>query len=428
MRQTVHTTDSHPGRTTTATAGDPPGRTAGTATAGDPPGRTASTATATAGDPPGRTAGTGRTASTAPAGNPPRRTAWHRLRVTDVGHLTADTVAVTLDVPASLREVFAHRPGQHVVVRHRRAGGELRRSYSVCPPPRDPGALRLVIRRGGPDGFGAHATTRLAAGDALELSSPTGTFALPELPGGHHVLLAGGSGITPLATMAAHALRRDPACRVSLVHSVRTAADALLADELAELKDAFTDRFTVLYVLTREDRGPGTPGGRIDADRLSRLLAAVDARPGPDTAFALCGPPGLVDTARRVLDRRGADPALVRWELFTAPGTPPPPARTPDPAPGAGETRVTAVLDGRRRLATVRPQDPAILDALLRAHPDVPYACREGVCGSCRAKVLSGQVTADREHALDARDRAAGYTLTCRARPRTPDLTLDFDT
>lgn len=363
------------------------------------------------------------------------RTGWHRLEVTEVRRLTADAVAVGLDVPAALREVFAHRPGQHVVVRHHRADGELRRSYSVCPPPHDPRALRLVVKRGAPDGFGAHATSRLAPGDRLELSPPTGDFALPDLPGAHHVLLAGGSGITPLAAMAAHALRHDPACRVSLVHSVPTSADALLADELAELKDAFLDRLTVLYVLTREDRGHGDGpfGARIDAGSLARLLAATDARPGPDTVFALCGPPGLVDTARQVLADRGADPALVRWELFTAPGTSrrapgtAAPVRTAAAVPGAGETRVTALLDGRRRVATVLPQDTAILDALLRADPDVPYACREGVCGSCRAKVLSGRVAAEDQYALDQGDRAAGYTLVCRARPSTPEITLDFD-
>ncbi len=364
----------------------------------------------------------------APAGSR-RRTGRHTLDVTEVRHLTADTVAVTLHVPAELRHVFAHHPGQHVVVRHRRAGAELRRSYSICPPPRTPEALRLVIRRYGPGGFGDHATTRLGAGARLELSPPTGTFALPEVPGAHHVLLAGGTGITPLAPMAAHALRRDPACRVSLVHSVRTSADAVLADELAEVKDEFLDRFTVLYVLTREDRGSGSGplARRLDASGVRRLLAAVDARPGPDTTFALCGPPGLVATARRVLADSGADPSLVRWELFTADGTQPAPPEHAGRAPGAGEYRVTALLDGRRRAATVLPDDPALLDALLRSHPDVPYACREGVCGSCRAKVLSGQVTADREHALDERDRAAGYTLVCRARPRTPELTLDFD-
>ncbi|MEU3762815.1 ferredoxin--NADP reductase [Streptomyces albogriseolus] len=363
-----------------------------------------------------------------PAG-PRRRTGRHTLDVTDVRHLTADTVAVTLHVPADLRDVFAHHPGQHVVVRHRRDGTELRRSYSICPPPHTPGALRLVIKRSGPGGFGDHATTRLAPGARLELSPPAGNFALSELPGAHHVLLAGGTGITPLAPMAVHALRRDPACRVSLVHSVRTSADAVLADELAEVKDEFLDRFTVLYVLTREDRGSGSGplARRLDASGVRRLLAAVDARPGPDTTFALCGPPGLVATARRVLADAGADPSLVRWELFTADGTQPAPPEHAGRAPGAGEYRVTALLDGRRRAATVLPDDPALLDALLRSHPDVPYACREGVCGSCRAKVLSGQVTADGEHALDERDRAAGYTLVCRARPRTPEIILDFD-
>ncbi|WP_432119809.1 2Fe-2S iron-sulfur cluster-binding protein [Streptomyces sp. bgisy032] len=360
---------------------------------------------------------------------PARRTGPHALDVTDVRPLTADTAAVTLDVPAALRDVFRHRPGQHVTVRHHRDGAELRRTYSVCPPPHRPGTLRLVVKRAGPGGFGEHATTRLAPGDRLEVWPPAGHFAVPELPGAHHVLLAGGTGITPLAPMAAHALRRDPACRVSLVHSARTAADALLADEMAELKDEFVDRLTVLYVLTREDPGSGAGplARRLDAAGLRRVLTAVDARPGPGTAFALCGPPGLTDTARRVLAEWGAEPSLVRWESFTSgdgPARPPEPA---GPAPEAGQARVTALLDGRRRTATVLPHDPALLDALLRTHPDVPYACREGVCGSCRAKVLSGQVTADRQHALDEADLAAGYTLVCRARPRTPEITLDFD-
>ncbi|MGW8063933.1 2Fe-2S iron-sulfur cluster-binding protein [Streptomyces ziwulingensis] len=411
---------------TTATAEPTTAPTASTAVPGS-----AATAASAVGSGSAVASGPAATApSDAPTAAPAGRARWHPLRVTEVRHLTADTVAVTLEVPTALRDVFAHRPGRHVTVRHRRAGTELRRSYSVCPPPHAPEALRLVIKRGAPDGFGAHATTRLAPGDHLELSPPSGAFALPDVPGAHHVLLAGGSGITPLAPMAAHALRRDPACRVTLVHTAPTSADALLADEMAELKDEFLDRFTVLHVLTREDRGSGGGGPlgrRPDAAGLRHLLAAVDARPGPDTTFALCGPPGLIDTARRVLADWGADPALVRREMFTAHGTAPPPPRTPAPAPAAGETRVTALVDGRRRVATVLPRDTSLLDALLRAHPDVPYACREGVCGSCRAKVLSGQVTADRQHALDERDRAAGYTLACRSRPHPPEVTLDFD-
>ncbi|MFF1282936.1 2Fe-2S iron-sulfur cluster-binding protein [Streptomyces sp. NPDC058299] len=358
-----------------------------------------------------------------------RRSGWYPLVVAEVGHLPGDAVAVTLEVPGPLREVFAHRPGEHVVVRHRLAGRELRRSYSVCPPPDAPAALRLVIRRGAPDGFGAHAATALAPGDVLELSPPTGTFALPGPPGGHHVLIAGGSGITPLAAMAATALREDPACRVSLIHSVPTSADALLADELALLKDAFVDRFTVLYVLTREERGAGLPGGRVDGVTLPRLLTAVGALPGPGTAFALCGPAGLVVSVRRALTAWGAEAARIRSEMFTSAGTgtprPSAPPRRPTAAPQ--QTRVTALLSGHRRLATAGPGDATLLDALLRAHPDVPYACREGVCGTCRARVLSGRVTAAPQHALDAEETAAGYTLVCRARPLGTELTLDFD-
>lgn len=380
------------------------------------------------------------TATTVTPAPPARRSHWHRLEVTEVRPLTEDAVAVTLRVPDDLGDTFAHLPGQHVVVRHRRPDGELRRSYSVCPPPSDPAAFRLVIKRGSPDGFGAHATTALAPGDLLELSPPSGRFALPDLPGAHHVLVAGGSGVTPLATMAAAVLREDPACRVSLVHAVPTAATALLADELTALKDTYLDRFTALHVLTREDRDSELVSGRVDTPKLRKLLTALDARPGPGTTFALCGPAGLVAAARQALTAWGAGPADVRSEVFTVDGTPrgtrpgTPPHDTPHDPPHrsapvrtAGETRITALLDGRRSDVVTRPQDQVLLDALLRARPDVPYACREGICGGCRAKVLSGEVALDRQVVLEAGDVAAGYTLVCRASPRSAEVALDFD-
>ncbi|MFF3936043.1 2Fe-2S iron-sulfur cluster-binding protein [Streptomyces phaeofaciens] len=358
-----------------------------------------------------------------------RRTGWHRLTVAHKEPLTEDAVAVTLAVPPDLAATFAAAPGRHVVVRHRPPGRELRRTYSVCPPPGDPGALRLVIQRNTPDGFGAHARTALEAGDTLELAPPAGTFALPEIPGAHHVLVAGGSGITPLAALAAAALRDDPGCRVSLVHAARTAGTALLADELAELKDAFIDRFTALYVLSRERRESDLFTGRVDADRLRRLLTLLGARPDPSTTFALCGPWGLVETARTTLTAWGAPPENIRWELFSADGAPPEPdpATTATPAGSARPGRVRAVIGGRTTAVTMAPDDHVVLDAVLRARPEAPYACRDGVCGSCRALVVSGEVTLGRQHALDPRDLAAGYTLACRARPATDDLTLDFD-
>lgn len=353
-----------------------------------------------------------------------RRTGWFTLPVRRLDRLAADAVGITLHVPPHLHAVFSSRPGQHVVVRHRRPGGELRRAYSVCPPPGDPAALRVVVKRNSADGFGEYALTALRDTDHLELSAPAGSFALPGLAGAHHVLIAGGSGITPLAAMAAAILREDAACRVSLVHSVRTAATALLADEIAELKDAYVDRFTPLYVLTRESRESDLCTGRIDGARLGGLLAALGVTPGPRTTFAVCGPYGLLDTVRTTLTARGVAPEDIRAELFTAEGAPSGPAPAEEPFPPG---RITAVVAGRASVVTMLPQDDTVLDAVLRARPEIPYACRDGVCGSCRAKVLAGAVSLGRQHALDARDLSAGYTLACRARPREGDLTLDFD-
>lgn len=344
-------------------------------------------------------------------------TGWHPLEVARIEHLTAEAVALSLHVPPQLAGTFAHRPGQHVVVRHRSPAGELRRSYSICPPPGAAGALRLVLKPVTPGGFGEHARTELAEGDVLDISPPAGEFGLAEVPGAHHVLIAGGSGITPLAPMAAAALRGDPDCRVSLVHSVRTAADALLADELALLKDEFVQRFDVLHVLSRETGGSELCTGRLDAAKLRRLLELLDTRPGAQ--FALCGPPGLLATAREAL--AGTPPEDVRTELFAAEPRP-----EPEPAEHRGG-RITTTLAGRTSSTTMQPQDHVVLDAVLRHRPEVPYSCRDGVCGSCRAKVLAGEVALGPQHALDADDLAGGYTLACRARPRTPELALDFD-
>ncbi|MBL1098523.1 2Fe-2S iron-sulfur cluster-binding protein [Streptomyces coffeae] len=359
-----------------------------------------------------------------------RATGWHRLRVGSVEPLTDDAVAVSLEVPEALAGVFAHRPGQHVTVRHVLDGRELRRSYSVCPPP-PPGAcdgLRLVVKRLGPGGFAEYATRDLAAGDLLELAPPTGDFRLATRRGAHHVLIAAGSGITPLLSMAQAALRDDRACRVSLVHANRTARSVLLADELADLKDAHPGRFFVLHVLSRETRETDLLSGRIDTDRLPRLLALLGAEPGDDTHFYLCGPWGLVEEGRAALAAWGADPERVRFELFST-GTAFPEDGPDGPARRSAGTagRITARLGGRTTVTTMEPGDRAVLDALLRARPETPYSCRDGLCGSCRAKVTGGRVTLGRQYALGADELAAGYTLACRALPESDDIEFDFD-
>ncbi|MEU5432266.1 2Fe-2S iron-sulfur cluster-binding protein [Streptomyces sp. NPDC020719] len=353
-----------------------------------------------------------------------RATGWHRLPVTGVQPVGDESVAISLAVPARLADVFAHRAGQHVVVRHRPEGRELRRSYSVCLPPHDPSGLRLVVKRLGADGFAEYATTELVAGDTLELGPPTGDFRLAPTPGAHHVLVAGGSGITPLLSMAAAALRDDPDCRVSLIYANRSAQSVLLADELTDLKDAYVERFFVLHVLSRETRESELLSGRIDGARLPRLLALLGAEPDDSAHFYLCGPWGLVETVREALTRWGADPDRVRFELFSTGGGLPP---APPPEPLGRTGLISARLAGRTTETVMRPEDRVVLDAVLRARPETPYSCRDGLCGSCRAKVTRGSAVMDRQYALGAAELAAGYTLPCRARPESDEIALDFD-
>ncbi|UUU26901.1 2Fe-2S iron-sulfur cluster-binding protein [Streptomyces sp. DSM 40750] len=354
-----------------------------------------------------------------------RATGWHRLRVARVRPLTDDAVALTLDLPDRPADTFAHRPGQHVTVRHVLNGTEIRRSYSICPPPSERRELRLVVKRLGPGGFSEYATTALTAGDTLDVAPPTGGFGLVERPGAHHVMVAAGSGITPLLSMATAALRDDPRCRVSLIYANRTARSVLLADELADLKDAYVDRFLPLYLLTRETREAEMLSGHIDTTRLPRLLRAVGAEPDGHTYAYLCGPWGMVTSGREALTRWGADPARIRCELFSL-------APQEQPSPPAAElrgrtARITASLGGRTAVTVMEEQDRTVLDALLRVMPDTPHSCREGLCGSCRARVTRGTVTTGHQYVLGPGELAAGYTLACRARPESDETGLDFD-
>ncbi|MFD5536708.1 2Fe-2S iron-sulfur cluster-binding protein [Streptomyces sp. NPDC127079] len=364
------------------------------------------------------------------ASTPRLVTGFHRLPVTAVDKLTDNAVAILLDVPEELTDTFAFRAGQHLTVRHLLGGPdgqEIRRCYSVCPPPSPTRAagLRIVVKRLGDGGFGEYATTRLTAGDSLDVGPPTGGFRLAEHPGAHHVLVAGGSGITPLLSMATAALREDPTCRVSLIYANQTSMSVLLGDELADLKDAHVNRFFVLHVLSRETQGATLLSGRVDGERLPKLLDVLGAEPDGSSHFYLCGPWGLVDSARDALTKWGADASRIRVELFTAEGGPA--TRAAEGAGPSAQARITARLGGRATVLTVAPGDSMVLDAVLRARPETPYSCRDGLCGTCRAKVVSGSVRMDRQYALGREELDQGYTLACRARAVSDEIELDFD-
>ncbi|MFJ4123223.1 2Fe-2S iron-sulfur cluster-binding protein [[Kitasatospora] papulosa] len=351
---------------------------------------------------------------------------FHLLRVSAIERITDDAVAVTLSVPPELRETFRHTPGQHLNVRYRVDGEEIRRSYSICAPaaeqPHDP-VLRVGIRMVDGGTFSTYALKELAVGDPVEAMAPTGRFVLDPRPG-HYAAIVGGSGITPVLSMAATLLAREPMARFCLIRSDRTAASTMFLDEVADLKDRYPDRFQLVTALSREEQAAGLPSGRLDRERLTELLPALLSVPDVDGWF-LCGPLGLVRGAEGALRALGADRARVHQEIFHVAEEGATPSAVPRVS-SPSESRLTATLDGRSGSWPVEDGE-SLLDTMLRSRSDAPYACKGGVCGTCRAFLVSGEVQMDRNFALEPEETGAGFVLACQSHPVTPEVELDFD-
>ncbi len=357
-----------------------------------------------------------------------RHSVFHPLRVAAVERLTDDAVAVTFDVPDELREEFAYLPGQHVSVRCPALGDDARRNYSICAPATS-GVLRIGVKQIPGGVFSAYAAKTLAAGDVLDVMTPTGSFttALDPLRSKRYAAIAAGSGITPVLSILATTLEVEPGSSAVLVYANRTASSVMFLEELEDLKDRYPTRFQLVHVLGHEPLDVELLSGRLDGERLGRILDTL-APPEDVDEWFLCGPMPLTDVAREVLLARGVDPAHVHRELFHvgAPGTPP-----RRPAPTGPTVRdgaeVTAVLDGRAQMFRLAPDGEPVLEAFLRVRPDAPFACKNGVCGTCRAKVVEGEAVMDSNYALEPVDVEAGFVLTCQAHPAGDRLVVDYD-
>lgn len=355
-----------------------------------------------------------------------RPAVFHRLRVAAVDRLTEEAVAVTFEVPADLREQFRFDPGQHVSVRAPALGDDVRRNYSICTPATG-GALRIGVKRI-PDGaFSAFVADRLAPGDTLDVMTPTGTFTIRPDPGRarRYVAVAAGSGITPVLSILATALAVEPDSTAALVYVNRRTSTIMFLEELEDLKNRFPARFQLIHVLGHERTDVPMLSGRLDADRFTRILDTVLPVDEVDDWF-LCGPMAMTDTVRRVLGERGVPERSVHRELFHV-GAPPPRRRgRPADVPTSG-ARVRVILDGRAVELTVPADGQSILDATLAVRPDAPFACKNAVCGTCRARVTEGTVDLDSNYALEPDELDRGFVLTCQAHPTTDRVVVDFD-
>ncbi len=347
-----------------------------------------------------------------------------RLHVAAVDRLTDDSVAITFDVPPELADDFRFAPGQHLTLRHVADGQDLRRTYSVCASAAG-GPLRVAVKRLEGGAFSTWANQALRSGDELEVLPPAGRFGprLDPARARRYGLIAAGSGITPVLSIAWTVLEVEPDSTVVLLYGNRTQGSVMFLEELADLKDRFPERLELLHVLSREEQDSELLSGRLDAERLGRLLAALVPVDEVDEWY-LCGPFGVVTGGRQVLLDAGVEPARVHTELFHADAPPPRPPRTAG-TPAAGST-VVAELHGRTTTLTVDRDGEAILDALLKVRPDAPYACKGGVCGTCRARVLEGAVEMDVNYALEPDELQAGVVLTCQAHPTTDEVRLSY--
>ncbi len=355
---------------------------------------------------------------------------FHSLKIKSITRETADCVSVALDVPAELRDTFRYAPGQYLTFRRTHGGEELRRSYSICSSPLDE-EWRVAIKKV-PDGRFSSLVVDdgLRPGDLLDVMPPQGRFTPPALHPENaklYVLFAAGSGITPVFSIAKTVLLTEPHSQVYLIYGNRGRNSIIFKEAIEGLKNKFLERLSVYHVLSREQGDADLFFGRIDRAKAEQFLQKIVPAARIDECF-ICGPEDMITGVQAALAAAGVAPAKIHFELFaTAGGLQA--ARGPARPVGDDDqkSQVTVRLDGRAYRLDMSYYGDTVLDAALAAGADAPYSCKNGMCSTCRARVTEGRVEMDANYSLDAHEVAAGYVLTCQARPTTPQVAVDFD-
>jgi ring-1,2-phenylacetyl-CoA epoxidase subunit PaaE len=354
---------------------------------------------------------------------------FHPLEVTDVKRETRDAVVVTLKPRVEDAAAFDFTQGQYLTFRNSFDGEELRRSYSICAG-KDDGALRVGIKRVDGGAFSTWANEVLKPGDLIDAMPPMGKFYTTIDPAAakHYLGFAGGSGITPLLSIIKTVLAREPKSRFTLVYANRQINSIMFREDLEDLKNLYLGRLSVIHVLEMEGQEIDLFTGRIDADKMKALFQRWIDPKSVDTAF-ICGPEPMMLAIAASLRDHGLTDAQIKFELFASgqPGRARVKAVSRDAVkPGSG-TAATVTLDGATRSFEMPRQGQSILDAALGANLDAPYACKAGVCSTCRCKVIEGEAEMAVNHALEDYEVRAGYVLSCQAFPLTDKITVSYD-
>ena len=351
---------------------------------------------------------------------------FHRLTVDDLRRESVDAISMTFAIPTDLADDYCFAPGQYLTLRATLDGEEVRRSYSICSGP-DDGELRIAVKRVDGGAFSSWASEELKPGDALDVMTPTGRFGVAPAPDQAriHVGFAAGSGITPVLSIAKGVLAREPNSRFFLFYGNRTTTGMLFREALEELKDRFIDRLSVFHVISGEEQDIPILHGRLDGEKVRVLLRSLVPAATVDHVF-ICGPTGMSDEIEATCRDIGIAGERIHVERFVSGlgGKPRPKAVVAASAPP--KAYAALIIDGKRREVPVA-EGEAILDAALRSGVDLPFACKGGMCSTCRAKLVEGNAEMEVNYSLEPWELKAGFILTCQAHPTTDRVVVDYD-
>jgi ring-1,2-phenylacetyl-CoA epoxidase subunit PaaE len=351
---------------------------------------------------------------------------FHRLAVSDLRQETADAISLSFAIPRELEADYRFAPGQYLTLRATLDGEEVRRSYSICSGP-DDDELRIAVKKIDGGAFSNWAAEQLKTGDQLDVMTPTGRFGIAHAPDQARVYVgfAAGSGITPILSIVKGMLAREPHSRFFLFYGNRSTGGMLFREALEELKDRFLQRLSVFHVISGEEQDIPILHGRLDGDKVRVLLRSLVPAENVDHVF-ICGPAGLSEDIEATCREIGIAHNRIHVERFVSEfgGKPRPKAVVPASAPP--KAVASLIIDGKRREVPVM-ENESILDAALRAGMDLPFACKGGMCSTCRAKLVEGEARMEVNYSLEPWETDAGFILTCQARPVSDSVVVDYD-
>lgn len=349
---------------------------------------------------------------------------FHKLTVKDIKQETPDCVSIAFDIPAELRKEFKFIQGQNITIKTKL--DETRRSYSICSSPLE-NELRVAVKKVNNGIFSSFANDQLKEGDVLEVMSPTGTF-YTEVKAKNkkeYVFFAAGSGITPVISIIKTILITEVKSKVTLIYGNRSHSSIIFNKELEALKATYPVKFTVFYVLSRENTGNAFNYGRIDVTKCYQLSEQVNFNKVDD--FFICGPEEMIFTVKDFLKGWGIESTKIHFELFTTPTREHTHIYNAVQEVSEEGSEITVLLDGRTFDFNLGYNDNTILEAALAEGADAPFACKGGVCCTCKAKLLEGEVEMESNYGLDKSEVKAGFILTCQSHPRSKKVVVDYD-